>query len=79
MATGSVRMGDFMATYPSTNIANHLAFITPPGAGYFPVLIDCGDAVPRCVAGMNWDGNWIIYCPTIETGTFTNTVYWNHY
>lgn len=66
-------------TQPSATITNHLAFVSPPTSNHYPIFVFCGDAIPRMIAGKNWDGNYIIYCPIEETGTFDHTVAWAEY
>ena len=50
----------------SINISNRVGYSPRPSSvpnTYYPVFCSCGDAVPRIIAGVNWDGSTIIYYP----------------
>ena len=57
----------------TTTVNNeHRVFLTPPSNKHILLQVACPDATPRLVAGKNWDGSFIVYCPTIADGTSIN-------
>lgn len=65
--------------YTNESIVNNIVFTAPPtitNHKIYPLVCYNGDAIPRIIAGINWDSSIMIYLPFKASGTDTSTVYY---